>query len=280
MRPVGISYDTRGVEGLKPAALKAAISRALRKAGQTALRDMRAEASRRVRARKRIKGKAIRDALVLRRPRQVTMDGAEWAVDVRGKPVSLTSYPHRQTERVSRWRSTGQADAHPLGLRGHHAERPQGRLPALGQGAPPHTRAARLASGRRPPPRGRGRWRVRARRALVRRHLRARAAARALQATEWERTMSLRDKIRRDSNQDAADKDKGPADRSEETAPPGKARAAATVDHVALHRRAAEVITYIWGAEPPFKDLQDLLDDLRAAAEVPGRRSLPTSDAD
>jgi len=76
-----------------------AVKSALRKAGSTALRDMRAEATKRVRERKRIKGKYIREALVLGRPRGANVDAWQWRVDVKGTPVPLVAYPHRQTRR-------------------------------------------------------------------------------------------------------------------------------------------------------------------------------------
>lgn len=50
------------------------------------------------------------------------------------------------------------------------------------------------------------------------------------------------------------------------TAPP----APATADHRDLLRRAERVITYVWGEAPPFKDLADLLTDIRAAISTGG----------
>lgn len=77
-----------------------AARRALGKAGKTALRDMRSEASKRIRARKRIAAKYVNRALRLRSPRSLAGRGDifEWAVDVRGTPVPLIAYPHRQTK--------------------------------------------------------------------------------------------------------------------------------------------------------------------------------------
>ena len=76
-----------------------AVKAALRKAGSTALRDMRSEASKRVRKRKRIKAKFVRDAMVLGRPKGGNVDGWEWSVSFTGKAVPLTAYPHRQTRK-------------------------------------------------------------------------------------------------------------------------------------------------------------------------------------
>lgn len=70
-----------------------AVKRAVRKAGATALRDMRSEASKRIRTRKRIKPSIINRAFNLRR-----LEGV-WALDVRGTKVPLSAYPHRQLRR-------------------------------------------------------------------------------------------------------------------------------------------------------------------------------------
>lgn len=75
-----------------------AIARAVSKAGATALRDMRSEAVKRIRSRKRLKIKRVQEALVLSKPsRSEGIGGKEFRLDVEGKPVPLSAYPHRQT---------------------------------------------------------------------------------------------------------------------------------------------------------------------------------------
>lgn len=74
-----------------------ALRRALSKAGSTALRDMRSEASKRVRELKRIKPKYIRDAITLVKPRGLDTAKMDWVLTVSGKPVPLVAYPNRQT---------------------------------------------------------------------------------------------------------------------------------------------------------------------------------------
>ena len=104
--------------------------------------------------------------------------------------------------------------------------------------------------------------------------------------------MSFRDKNRRDTQ--APDKDERaaqeavrppesdlsdrPATRAAHAAgaAPVVGSSSAAIDHTELLRRAHEVITYIWGSDPPFKDLADLLSDLKAAVDGPGRRVAPT----
>lgn len=96
---VTIQWDKRGIAGPETGKLKSAVGRALRKAGVTALRDMRSEASKRIRARKQIKSKYITRALTLERPRGSDIASMSWALNVSGQPVPLIAYPHRQTRR-------------------------------------------------------------------------------------------------------------------------------------------------------------------------------------
>lgn len=94
---VSVKWDRSQIGALQTGPLKSALKRALRKAGATALRDMRSEASKRIRARKRIKSRYITRALSLRRAKGSDIAGMEWALDVSGEPVPLVAYPHRQT---------------------------------------------------------------------------------------------------------------------------------------------------------------------------------------
>jgi hypothetical protein len=97
---VDLEWSSADLAFLRSALTDRPLSRALRKAGATALRDARSEAGKRIRRRKRIKAAVVRRALVLRKPRGGrNMDGLEWAIDVRGDPVKLSAYPHRQTRK-------------------------------------------------------------------------------------------------------------------------------------------------------------------------------------
>ncbi len=96
---VTAKWDKSGMAALATGPLKRAIIRALKKAGATALRDMRSEAVKRIRQRKRIKPRFISRALSLRRNRSGDIASMAWAVDVSGDPVPLVAYPHRQTAR-------------------------------------------------------------------------------------------------------------------------------------------------------------------------------------
>jgi hypothetical protein len=96
---VQVIVDRRELDALSVGRMKPAVIKALRRAGSTALRDMRSELSKRVRARKRIKAAAIREALRLRRAQGSDIDAMEWAIDVSGKAMRVADYPHRQTKR-------------------------------------------------------------------------------------------------------------------------------------------------------------------------------------
>jgi hypothetical protein len=99
MTEISVTIDLKEIQALSAQKLSPAIVRALRKAGSTALRDMRAELSKRVRERKRIKAGTIRRALRVRRARGSRIEDMEWAIDVAGDAVRVTEYPHRQTKR-------------------------------------------------------------------------------------------------------------------------------------------------------------------------------------
>jgi hypothetical protein len=96
MPSIRVEFDERELRAL--AKVTPAIRRALKKAGMTGLRDARSEASKRIRARKRLKAAIVAKALVMDKPLGKAEEGS-WALRVRGTPVPLTAYPHRQTKK-------------------------------------------------------------------------------------------------------------------------------------------------------------------------------------
>ena len=99
---VGVAYEIDIRELRKLAAQKhpkRALVKALRKSGSTALRDMRSETSKRVRRRKRIKAKAVKRAISLKRAKGSDIEGMSWAVTIHDRPMRLIDYPHRQTRK-------------------------------------------------------------------------------------------------------------------------------------------------------------------------------------
>lgn len=90
-----ISVNDKDLKGLRK--LRQAVVRATKRAMSTSVRDMRSEANKRVRARKRLKVKLVKKALVVRRPKVTTTGIAgRWGIDVRSDTVRLSDYPHRQ----------------------------------------------------------------------------------------------------------------------------------------------------------------------------------------
>ena len=84
------------LSGLSPVPLK----RALRKAGTTALRDMKSETSKRARKRKRLKASQVKSVIDDAKPRGTTpIRSMRWRMSMRGQAVPLISYPHRQLKR-------------------------------------------------------------------------------------------------------------------------------------------------------------------------------------
>lgn len=96
---VTAKMDLSQLEALEPGRLRGAIKRAIRKAGSTALRDMRSEASKRVRARLPIKPSYIHKALTMRKEEGHDISEMSWSLVVSGEPVPLVAYPHRQTKK-------------------------------------------------------------------------------------------------------------------------------------------------------------------------------------
>lgn len=93
---IKVKWDTGKLASLE-SGFKSATRRALRKAGATGQRDMKSEASKRVRVRKAIKPAYVSRAFTLRT--STTDKSMEFALDISGEPVPLVAYPHRQTKK-------------------------------------------------------------------------------------------------------------------------------------------------------------------------------------
>jgi len=96
---VSVQIDRSQIAALENSEFKAALKRALRKAGATAQRDMKSDASRRIRARKALKVRYISRALSLGRPSGGDVSNFSWALNVSGERVPLIAYPLRQTKK-------------------------------------------------------------------------------------------------------------------------------------------------------------------------------------
>lgn len=94
---ISITWDTSFMSALQPGRFGRAVAAALRKAGATALRDMKAEASKRIRKLKRLKASAIAKTIVLSKPTggAAALIAGEWALRMTGQALPLIDYPHR-----------------------------------------------------------------------------------------------------------------------------------------------------------------------------------------
>lgn len=96
MKALSVNVSTTELRQLLAKKASPAMKRAMRKAGATALRDMRAEATKRIRRRKRIRGEIVRRSLQLKKAKGGNVAKMEWVLQVRGTKVPLSAYPHRQ----------------------------------------------------------------------------------------------------------------------------------------------------------------------------------------
>jgi hypothetical protein len=96
-----VTFEVRreGMSGLEPSRFGRIQARAYRRAGATAARDMKSEAKKRVRMRKRLKASLVAKALETRKPRGSKLEEMEIALDVTGAPLPLIAYPHSVTRR-------------------------------------------------------------------------------------------------------------------------------------------------------------------------------------
>lgn len=78
------------------AGLGKGLANAVRKAGGDALRKMRTTSTQTIRFRKRMKLKAINDALVLTFPKTKELDAMLWRMDVKGTRVPVSAFAPRQ----------------------------------------------------------------------------------------------------------------------------------------------------------------------------------------
>jgi hypothetical protein len=96
MTALRVKINKGGVSALGKGPLKRAMITALRKAGSTALRDMKSEASKRIRARKRIRPSYIGRAMTLTRAKGTNIDDMRWSVKFSGQAVPLVAYPFKR----------------------------------------------------------------------------------------------------------------------------------------------------------------------------------------
>jgi hypothetical protein len=99
MAAIEFVWDSRELEVWRGPKVEKALVRALSKAGADAIRAMKAESSRKIRERKRIKVARVNRSLPLYFPEAKELGRMAWAMKVSGKLVPLAEFPHRQTKR-------------------------------------------------------------------------------------------------------------------------------------------------------------------------------------
>lgn len=93
---VTIQVETARV--LRPREFMKALTSSMRKAGTTALRDMKSEAKKAVRGKKLLKVRAIGKAISTERSGTGRIETMRFALVVGSKPVRVSDYRHRQTK--------------------------------------------------------------------------------------------------------------------------------------------------------------------------------------
>lgn len=100
MAEIQFKWDRDELAPFLDGKVEQAVVRALSKAGGDAIRAVRAEGKRRVRAKKRIKAEYLADrAMPLTYPRAKSINAMVWTMRVSGREVPLGKYPSRQTKR-------------------------------------------------------------------------------------------------------------------------------------------------------------------------------------
>lgn len=97
---VDFEWDSRDLAVFRGRKIDAAIARALSKSGNDALRAMRAEASRTVRTKKRIKAGRLSRALpIVFPPNTKEIHQLVWRMNVSGAVMRVGDFPHRQVRK-------------------------------------------------------------------------------------------------------------------------------------------------------------------------------------
>jgi hypothetical protein len=93
-----LDWEKEGVDFWKNNRANAAVRRALRMAGSSAVKAMRAASSREIRAKKKFKVAAVNKALKLvYPPASATIDGMEWRLNATAMTTPVSAFSFRQT---------------------------------------------------------------------------------------------------------------------------------------------------------------------------------------
>ena len=92
-------WDSRDLQVWRKRSVESALARALAKSGGDAVRAMKAESSRQVRAKKKFKVALVNKSLPVTYPTSKEISRLAWRMDVSGALVPVAAFPHRQTRR-------------------------------------------------------------------------------------------------------------------------------------------------------------------------------------
>ena len=96
---IAFEWDSRDLQVWRRRSIESALAKALSKSGSDAVRALKAESSRRVRAQKRFKVAFVNKSLPVTYPTSKEISRLAWRMDVSGALVPVAAFPHRQTKR-------------------------------------------------------------------------------------------------------------------------------------------------------------------------------------
>jgi hypothetical protein len=99
MAAIEFTWDSRDLEVWRGGKVELALARALSKAGSSAARAMRAESSRKLRERKRMRVGFVNKSLPLVFPTSKEIAQLAWRMNVSGALIPVSAFPHRQTRK-------------------------------------------------------------------------------------------------------------------------------------------------------------------------------------
>lgn len=96
---ITFTWDSRDLAVWRGGRVEKALETAMKRAGNEALRAMKAASTRSVRQRKRVRVARVNKGLPLTYPKTSALASLAWRMDVSGAAVPLADYPSRQTRK-------------------------------------------------------------------------------------------------------------------------------------------------------------------------------------
>lgn len=97
---IAFEWDSRDIAIWRGGKVEAGVNRAVRLGGNSVLRGMQKDSNQRIRSRKFLREKVVKDGLPLVYPsRKAALRGMAWTMEVSGAPIPISRYPYIQTKR-------------------------------------------------------------------------------------------------------------------------------------------------------------------------------------